>query len=197
MSSFDKYECLSTLNVKYRHCIDLGVCRVTFPCFQGWSLILSSRQLTASDINFVIVRPLVFKYAKLDNMAVVYACFVARSHFLSQAEENIAYSGVLLSRAGLCEILAMKLLGHFASNKMRLILALTASWSPLAGAPVDVVDDVRHIVGDDDIHNPQCALEVEHFTSVLCHSVLSCYLDGDSHRIKGVLVIPGCTTCDK
>lgn len=95
-------------------------------------------------------------------MAVVYACFVVRSHFLSQAEENIAYSGVLLSRASLCEILAMKLLGHFASNKMRLIVSLTASWSPLAGAPLEVIDDVKHICGDDNVNDPQCALEVCH-----------------------------------
>ncbi|KAJ3533040.1 hypothetical protein NM688_g7340 [Phlebia brevispora] len=44
---------------------------------------LSWEQLTASDINFAIVRPLVFRYAKLDNMAVVYACFVLLGHFAS------------------------------------------------------------------------------------------------------------------
>ena len=101
-----------------------------------------------------------FKYAKLENMAVVYACFVVRSRFLSEAEENLAYAGVLLSRALFCEILAMKLLGRFASNEIQLATALTASWNPLAGAPPDVEDDIRISVGDVDV-DPQSALEVQ------------------------------------
>lgn len=116
--------------------------------------------MTASDINFAIVRPLVFKYAKLDNLAVVYACFVVRSHFLSEAEDNLAFSGVCLSRASLCEILAMKLLGTFGSDPLRVATVLTASWNPLAGAPDIVVEEVRHIVGEDGSYDPQCALEV-------------------------------------
>ena len=83
-----------------------------------------------------------FKYAKLDNMSVVYACFVVRSHFLSEAT-NLAYSGVMLARASLCEILAMKLLGRFSANSLQLAATLTASWNPLAGAPTDVILDVR------------------------------------------------------
>ncbi|EPT01375.1 hypothetical protein FOMPIDRAFT_133127 [Fomitopsis schrenkii] len=121
---------------------------------------LSWDQLTASDINFAVVRPLVFRYAKLDNMAVVYACFVVRAHFLSEAEENLAYSGVMLSRASLCEILAMKLLGTFASMKIRLVAALTATWSPLAGAPLEVILEVRSIMGTTEKEDPQCALEL-------------------------------------
>lgn len=93
-------------------------------------------------------------------MAVVYACFAVRSHFLSEAEEDLAYSGIMFSRASLCEILAMKLLGHFTSSQIRLVAALTASWSPLAGAPPEIVQGVKGIVGDDDMHDPQCALEV-------------------------------------
>ncbi|OCH84728.1 hypothetical protein OBBRIDRAFT_741085 [Obba rivulosa] len=122
---------------------------------------LSWDQLTASDINFAVVRPLVFKYAKLNNMAVVYACFVVRSHFQSEAEEDLAYSGVQLSRANLCEILATKLLGSFASDQIRLVYVLTASWNPLAGAPREIVNEVRGAVGDDDfIFEPQSALEL-------------------------------------
>ena len=93
-------------------------------------------------------------------MAVVYACFVVRSHFLSEAEDNLAFSGVLLSRAALCEILAMKLLGTFASNPLRVATVLTASWNPLAGAPEHVIQDVRNMVGEDGSYDPQCALEV-------------------------------------
>ncbi|KAI0707123.1 hypothetical protein C8Q76DRAFT_748084 [Earliella scabrosa] len=121
---------------------------------------LTWEQLTASDINFAVVRPLVFKYAKLENIAVVYACFVVRSHFLSEAEDNLAYSGVLLSRAALCEILAMKLLGSFATSSLRVATVLTASWNPLAGAPEQVINDVRQMIGEDGTYDPQCALEM-------------------------------------
>lgn len=108
-----------------------------------------------------------FRYAKLNNLAVVYTCFVVRSHFLSEAEDNLAYASVSFSRAALCEILAMKLLGQFASNKIQLATALTASWNPLAGAPEDVIDEIRFAVGGDDI-DPQCALEV-FIVIELCH----------------------------
>jgi hypothetical protein len=77
--------------------------------------------LTASDVNFAVVRPLVFKYARLGNMAVVFACMVVRSYFLTEAESDLAYSGVNFSRATLCEIMAMKLIGHFASNRIQLV----------------------------------------------------------------------------
>lgn len=122
----------------------------------------SLRQLTASDINFAVVRPLVFKYAKLDNLAIVYVCFVVRSRFLSEATNNLAYSGVNLSRANLCEIMAMKLLNHFASSPLTLISTLTASWSPLAGASPEVINEVKSIIGGggQGLYDPQCALEV-------------------------------------
>lgn len=46
---------------------------------------------------------------------------VVRSYFLGEAESNLAYSGVNISRASLCEILAMKLLGYYAENKIHLV----------------------------------------------------------------------------
>lgn len=131
-------------------------------CLRADFFIQRDRQLTASDINFAIVRPLVFKYARLKNPAIVYACLVVRSHFLSAAEDDLAYAGVSLSRASLCEILAMKLVSHFASNRLQLVSVLTAGWSPLAGAPNDVVSEVQSLLGGEaeDIDDPQSALEV-------------------------------------
>lgn len=94
-------------------------------------------------------------------MAVVYACFVVRSHFLSEASQHLAYSGVMLARAHVCEILAMKLLVRFSSNEMQLAATLTASWNPLTGAPTEVILDVREAIGrDEELSDPQCALEV-------------------------------------
>ncbi|KAH9063947.1 hypothetical protein EDB87DRAFT_1673307 [Lactarius vividus] len=111
---------------------------------------LSWDQLTASDVNFAVVRPLVFKYARLKNPAIVYVCLVVRSHFISAAEKDLAFSGVSFSRAILCEILAMKLVHHFASNQIELVSVLITSWSPLTGATNDVIEDVKNILGNNE-----------------------------------------------
>ncbi|KAJ8692702.1 hypothetical protein PTI98_009991 [Pleurotus ostreatus] len=122
---------------------------------------LSWEQLTASDINFSIVRPLVQKYARLENLSVVYACLVVRSYFLGASEDDLAYSSVMLTRANLCEIMAMKLLNGFAGNHIQLVAALTTSWNPLAGAMPDIIEDVSQALGDEDVMNsPQSALEM-------------------------------------
>uniref|UniRef100_D8Q4C4 Polycystin cation channel PKD1/PKD2 domain-containing protein n=1 Tax=Schizophyllum commune (strain H4-8 / FGSC 9210) TaxID=578458 RepID=D8Q4C4_SCHCM len=122
---------------------------------------LSWEQLTASDVNFTIVRPIVLKYAKLKNLAVVYACLVVRSYFLGESEVNLAYAGVMTSRAMLCEILAMKLQSHFASNHIELVAVLTTTWSPLAGASNAVIDQVRDAYGGEDGDAPEkSALEM-------------------------------------
>ncbi|KAH9068507.1 hypothetical protein EDB83DRAFT_2506124 [Lactarius deliciosus] len=124
---------------------------------------LSWDQLTASDVNFAVVRPLVFKYARLKNPAIVYVCLVVRSHFISVAEQDLAFSGVSFSRAILCEILAMKLVHHFASNQIELVSVLITSWSPLAGATNDVIEDVKNILGNNGDQGEidlQSALEV-------------------------------------
>lgn len=95
-------------------------------------------------------------------MAVIYACMVVRSYFLVQSSLDLANSGVMYSRATLCEIMALKLLGYFASSKIQLVAVLTTLWSPLAGAPADVIEEVKDAVGgeDDYDNDPQCAIEV-------------------------------------
>jgi hypothetical protein len=89
---------------------------VTAACSVPVGPLTPRSQLTASDINFSIVRPIVLKYAKLKNMAVVYACLVVRvpqvyttcsisrlfcarqAYFLEESEDDLAYAGVMLSR---------------------------------------------------------------------------------------------------
>ncbi|KIY44041.1 hypothetical protein FISHEDRAFT_77952 [Fistulina hepatica ATCC 64428] len=130
--------------------------------FETVDTALTWEQLTASDVNFSIVRPIVLKYARTRNMALVYACFVVRSYFLSESERDLAYAGVSLSRAMLCEILAMKLLAHSAQDYIQLVAVLTTSWSPLAGASPETIDEVQTILGgqDSEINCPQNALEM-------------------------------------
>jgi hypothetical protein len=100
----------------------------------------------------------------LRNPAIVYVCLVVREHFISLAEQDLAFSGVSFSRAILCEILAMKLVHHFASNQIELVSVLTTSWSPLAGAADDVIEDVKSTLGrrkdDTGVDDLQSALEV-------------------------------------
>ncbi|TFK40031.1 receptor-activated Ca2+-permeable cation channel [Crucibulum laeve] len=124
---------------------------------------LSWEQLTASDINFTIVRPLVLKYARLKNMSCVYAALVVRSYFLAESEVELAYAGVMLSRASLAQILAIKLLSRWAANHIQLVAVLTTCWNPLAGATDEVVDEVKQTLGahaNEDIDSPQSAIEM-------------------------------------
>lgn len=122
-------------------------------------------------------------------MAVVYACFVVRSHFLTEAEENLAYAGVLLSRAALCEILAMKLLGRFAACEIQLAAVLTASWNPLVGAPEDIQDEVIDQVGTIEV-DPQCALEVcRLFLPRARMSLTSLCADGHRDRVQTLHIL--------
>lgn len=103
-----------------------------------------------------------YKYARLRNTAVVYACLVVRSHFIQVSDDDLANANVMASRAMMCEILAMKLVRTFASNKLELAAVLTTSWNPLAGAPSDVVEAVLEALGGDeeDLDDPSSALEV-------------------------------------
>jgi hypothetical protein len=68
----------------------------------------------------------------------------------------------MLTRANLCEILAIKLLSRFATNYIELIAVLTTTWNPLAGATQDVVNQVKQALNahDDDIAHAQSAVEV-------------------------------------
>jgi hypothetical protein len=63
----------------------------------------------------------------------------------------------------------MKLVHHFASNQIELVSVLTTSWSPLAGASDEVIDDVRAILGnkqDQGVNDIQSALEVSHLPCI-------------------------------
>lgn len=101
-------------------------------------------------------------------MAAVYACMVVRSYFLSRTATELAHSSVLASRATLCEILALKLLSHFASSKVQLVAVLTTLWNPLAGAPLDVVEEVKEVLGTEEaLESSQSAIEVCNSSFVL------------------------------
>lgn len=107
-------------------------------------------------------------------MAVVYACLVVRSYFLSESESDLAFSGVMTARANLCEILAMKLLSRFAHNYIQLVAVLTTTWNPLVGASSSVVEDVKQALNahDDDMDSAQSAIEVCQNTTLVSSDVI-------------------------
>ena len=120
-------------------------------------------QLNAPEVNFSVIKPLVAKYAQLENRAVIYAFLVVRSHFLNSAEGDIAYATLRMARADFCELMAIKLLREFSKlpSKMELVIVLTAGWNALQGAPDQAVKDVRTAVGaNEDLEEPISALEV-------------------------------------
>ena len=88
-------------------------------------------------------------------------CLVVRSYFIAQTDD-LANVAIMQSRAALCELVAMKLLNHFASNRINLVAVLTTAWNPLAGASSEVFSEVKTALGggDDDVNYPQSALEV-------------------------------------
>ncbi|KAF8688934.1 Receptor-activated Ca2 -permeable cation channel, partial [Rhizoctonia solani] len=113
---------------------------------------LSWDQLNAVDVNYSIFRPLVFKYAKLRNYAIVYACLVVRTHFIESASQDLAFAPLKLTRADACELLALKLLRRFTGNSdnpVDLFSVLTVSWDPLQGCPDSCMSDIREITGED------------------------------------------------
>ena len=122
-------------------------------------------QLTASDINFAIVRPLVSKYARLRNPSVVYACLTVRAHFLGASDDDLAHQNLMDSRAMMSELLAIKLSRSFAKYQLELAAVLVTAWNPLLGAPKEAVDKVLATLGGDekDLNNPRSALEVRAF----------------------------------
>jgi hypothetical protein len=54
------------------------------------------------------------------------------------------------------------MLRHFAKNQIELVAVLTINWNPIAGAPREVRDAVRKLVGghEEDLDDPASAIEV-------------------------------------
>lgn len=109
------------------------------------------------------------KFARLGNLATVYALFVVRGRFLTRIESDLANAGVWSARAMFCELVATKILRRFAANgPYELVAALTTSWDPLAGAPDSAVKAIRDIIkDDDDMFQPASALEVRRVCAAL------------------------------
>ncbi|KAL0575972.1 hypothetical protein V5O48_006006 [Marasmius crinis-equi] len=105
---------------------------------------LSYEALTAPDLTYTLIRPLVEKYGALQqdgNRAVVFCFLINRVHF--SRDKNLTTASVSRSRAELCEILAARVLREYGNSMMDLALALTTSWSVYNGADEGLMEMAR------------------------------------------------------
>ncbi|KAK0550543.1 hypothetical protein OC846_002391 [Tilletia horrida] len=103
---------------------------------------LSWEELTSVDLNFAIVRPLAHKLSRLKSIAIVYVLLLNKIQFANDSEKDLAYQQVNATRAMLCELLAIKMLRTFSREGIELVTALTAPFSPFAGAEEGVVSEL-------------------------------------------------------
>ncbi|KAJ4466152.1 hypothetical protein C8J55DRAFT_527523 [Lentinula edodes] len=105
---------------------------------------LSYDALTAPDLTYTLIRPLVEKYGAIQrdgNMSVVF-CFLLNRVYFSR-DQNMATSPVSRTRAELCEILAIRTLREYGNNLLELAVVLTTSWMVYSGADETVMQMAR------------------------------------------------------
>ncbi|GAA5934795.1 uncharacterized protein JCM15063_003068 [Sporobolomyces koalae] len=102
----------------------------------------SYEALTNADLDWKYVKPIAARLTQNGKVkppaCLVYSLLVARVHFLDEADADLAYSGVNVARADLCEILAIKMLAPAKSSSSEHLYVLTAPFNPFAGATLDM-----------------------------------------------------------
>ncbi|KAJ8112304.1 hypothetical protein OPT61_g5301 [Boeremia exigua] len=128
----------------------------------------SIEQLREPRMNVLIVKPLVDRLYEEDDISIVYCLLVNRMQFLREQQFQQHHQTVDLTRANLCELVAMKVLRRHdeeSTGKPGLLLlaqVLVAPFWPFQGAPDDVLPP-RHFSeyqGQGDYEGKLTALEV-------------------------------------
>ncbi|KAG5339462.1 hypothetical protein C0989_004148 [Termitomyces sp. Mn162] len=118
---------------------------------------LTFNALTAPDITYTLVQPLVEKYLAIQrngNYSIVFCFLLNRVHFLR--DDNILTATVSQSRAALCEILAIRTFRDYGNrdiygnSMLALTRALTTTWPVYNGADPLVLEQAR-LDRDDDL----------------------------------------------
>ncbi|KAJ6591536.1 hypothetical protein DFH09DRAFT_1244623 [Mycena vulgaris] len=113
---------------------------------------LSYEALTAPDLTYTLIHPLLEKYCQLQrahsNLSVVFCLLLNRVHFIR--DDNTSTASLSQSRATLCEILAIRTLRDYGDSMMDLTLILTTSWPVYSGAGPEVLAHGRQEVSDFD-----------------------------------------------
>lgn len=97
-------------------------------------------------------------YSRVRNKSIIYAFLVVRTHYMTSAADDLAFSSLLLSRAAFCELMAIKLLREFSG--FDLVIVCTTQWNALQGAPDVLARSIRKEVADDDLEETISAVEV-------------------------------------
>ena len=125
-------------------------------------VILIHTQLTAPDLTYTLVRPLEDKYNAIQragNKSVVFAFLINRIHFLRD-QSNLTVGPISLTRANLCELLAIRILRDNGSSTLDLVRTLTTSWPVWSGAEPHVLEQARQLRDDDLEDNVGNAIEL-------------------------------------
>ncbi|KAL5121074.1 hypothetical protein ACEQ8H_000925 [Pleosporales sp. CAS-2024a] len=103
----------------------------------------TTEQLREPRMNVLIVKPLVDRLYNEDDISIVYCLLVNRMQFLREQQFQQHHQTVDLTRANLCELVAMKVLRRHdeeSTGKSGLLLLaqiLVAPFQPFQGAPED------------------------------------------------------------
>ncbi|KAF7430867.1 hypothetical protein PC9H_006581 [Pleurotus ostreatus] len=111
---------------------------------------LTYEALTAPDLTYTLIRPLVDKYVAIQqdgNFSVVFCFLLNRVHFVR--DRNLATATLSKSRATLCEILAIRIMRENANDMLRLTMTATTSWSVYSGAEPDLIERAKAERSDD------------------------------------------------
>lgn len=78
------------------------------------------------------------------------------------ADDDLAFSSIITTRAALCELIALKLIRYFTGTQIELVAVLTHAWNPLSSAPQAAVEQVKADLGGDadELNDTMNALEV-------------------------------------
>ncbi|KAF8448949.1 hypothetical protein L210DRAFT_957644 [Boletus edulis BED1] len=116
-----------------------------------WPIIHAIRALTAPDLTYTLVRPLEDKYngiQRAGNKSVVFSFLINRIYFLRE-QNNLMNGPLFVTRATLCELLAIRILRDNGNSLLDLVRTLTTSWPVWSGADTHVLEQARQLRDDD------------------------------------------------
>ncbi|KLT45208.1 hypothetical protein CC85DRAFT_299674 [Cutaneotrichosporon oleaginosum] len=120
---------------------------------------LTYDQLVAPDSTYTIIRPLCDKYLALRNPSVVFCLLLNKVQFVTDSHQ-ISIATLSVSRAKLCEILAVRVLRGWSERSLALATVLLTPWPLFRGAPEDVIRGAKEDGEEEALDDSGTALEM-------------------------------------